>query len=149
MKTDNRVPLQYGYLTFLRDRLEITDNCRMEKILILIGFFSSTLYGLWCVLAYTGAGNPVMYYSGILILLTWAFATPFLIKRTYKQVLFYKEIGKINMQENYGGEYRAMFRLKRGKIRFVHLDKNKKHVKLFVRKLNELHIKTEFQSLTA
>jgi hypothetical protein len=149
MKTDNKVPLKIGYLTFLKDRLEISDNSRMEKIFILIGFFSSSLYGLSCVLWYSSLEGPLMYYSGIMILITWVLATPFLIRRTYKHVLYYKEIGRINMKENIGGDYKAKFKLKKGKIRFVHLNKNRKHFKLFINKLNEYHLKTEFQSLSA
>lgn len=149
MKTDNKVPLKIGYLTFLKDRLEISDNSRIEKVFILIGFFSSSLYGLSCVLSYSGIDEPLMYYSGIMILITWVFATPFLIRRTYKQVLYYKEIGKINMMENIGGDYKAKFKLKKGRIRFVHLDRDRTHFKLFINKLKEYHLKTEFQSLSA
>lgn len=149
MKSDNKIPLKSGYLTFLRDRLEITDNSGIEKKFILTGFFTSSLYGLWCVLSYTGIENPIMYYSGVLILLTWALATPYLIRRTYKHVLFYDEIGRISMIENIGGDYKAMFNLKRGRIRFVHLNKNRKHYKLLVNKLNEFQLKTEIQTLSA
>jgi len=149
MKADNRIPLKSGYLTFLKDRMEISDNSRIEKIFILIVFFSSSLYGLSSVLSYSSTEGPLMYYSGIMILITWALATPFLITRTYKQVLFYKEIGKINMKENIGGDYKAKFKLKKGRIRFVHLNKNQKHFKLFINKLHEFQLKTEFHSLSA
>ena len=149
MTTNNKVPLKSGYLTFLKDRLEISDNSRIEKIFILLGFFSSSLYGFYSVLAYTGTEQPLMYYSGVLILITWALASPFLITRTYKQVLYYHEIGRIKMKENHGGDYRAKFKLKRGKNRFVHLKRNKKHFKLFIRNLNEYHLKTDYPSLTA
>lgn len=149
MKKENRIPLKNGYLTFLRDRLEISDNCNAEKAFILIGFFTSSLYGLWSVLSYNAGESPIMYYSGIMILITWTLATPFLIRRTYKQVLYYKEIGRINMMENYGGGFKARFRLKRGRIRFVHLKKNQKHLKLFLSNLNEFHLKTEYQFLSA
>lgn len=147
MKTDNIVPLKNGYLTFLRDRMEISDNCRIEKVFILSGFFASTLYGLWSVLSYSSLEGPIMYYSGIMILVTWALASPFLIRRTYKQVLYYNEIGRINLKENTGRDFKARFRLKKGKIRFVHL--NNKHFNLFVDKLNEFHLKTDNQLLTA
>ena len=147
IKTDNKVPLKNGYLTFLRDRLEISDNSRLEKIIVLIGFFSSSLYGLSCVISYNSIEEPIMYYSGILILMTWALATPFLIRRTYSQVLYYKEIRRINMLENIGGDYKAKIKLKKGKIRFVHLKNNKKDFKLFINKLDEYKLKTEFQSL--
>ena len=149
MKKENRIPLKNGYLTFLRDRLEISDNCGAEKTLILIGFFISTLYGLWCVLSYNAIENPIMYYSGIMILLTWALASPFLIRRTYKQVLYYKEIGNINMLENPGGDFKARIKLKRGRIRFVHLKKSQKHVRLFLNNLNEFHLKTAYHFLSA
>lgn len=147
MKTDNKVPLKNGYLTFLTDRLEISDNSRLEKIIILIGFFSSSLYGLSSVLSYNSVDGPIMYYSGIMILITWALATPFLIRRTYKQVLFYNEIGKINMMENQGGDYKARFQLKKGRIRLVHLSKN--NFTLFINKLKEFHLETEFSSAVA
>lgn len=148
MKTDNIVPLKIGYLTFFRDRLEISDNSRIEKIFILTGFFSSSLYGLSCVLSYSSIEEPIMYYSGIIILITWALATPFLIRRTYKQVLYYNEIGRINMQENIGGDYKAKFKLNKGKIRFVHLTSDCKCFKRFINKLNEYQLKTEFQSIS-
>ncbi len=147
MKTDNKVPLQSGYLTFLRDRLVISDNSRLEKIIILIGFFSSSIYGVTCVVSYNSIEGPIMYYSGVLILITWVFATPLLINRTYKHVLYYKEIGKINMKENIGGVYQAIFKLKKGKTRFVYLNNNKKDFKLFINKLNKYQLKTEFQPL--
>lgn len=149
MKTDNKVPLKSGYLTFLKDRMEISDNSRIEKIFILLGFFSSSLYGLSCVLSYSSIEGPIMYYSGIMIFATWVLATPFLIRRTYKQVLYYKEIGGINMKENIGGDFKARFKLKRGRIRFVHLNNNRKHFKLFINKLNEYQLKTDFQYLSA
>lgn len=149
MKTDNKVPLKNGYLTFLKDRLEISDNSRIEKIFILLGFFSSSLYGLSCVLSYSSIESPLMYYSGIMILITWTLATPFLITRTYKQVLYYNEIGGIKMLENHGGNYKAKFKLKRGRNRFVYLNKNKKHFKLFIKKLNEYHLNSDIQYLSA
>lgn len=145
MKTDNKIPLKCGYLTFLTDRLEICDNSRLEKIFILIGFFSSSIYGLSCVISYTSIDQPVMYYSGILILLTWVLAIPLLIKRTYRQVLYYEDIGKIKMEEIIGGDFKASFKLKKGKIRFVYLKKNRKDFKLLINKLNEFKLKTEFQ----
>lgn len=147
MKTDNKVPLKNGYLTFLRDRLEISDNSNLEKIIILIGFFSSSIYGVSCVISYTSTEGPIMYYSGVLILITWVFATPLLIKRTYRHVLYYKEIGEISMTENISGDYKAIFKLKKGKTRFVYLNNNKKDFKLFINKLNEFQLKTEFQPL--
>lgn len=146
-KTDNKVPLKSGYLTFLRDRLEISDNSRLEKIIILVGFFGSSIYGVYSVISYNSIEGPIMYYSGVLILITWVFAIPLLINRTYKHVLFYKEIGEINMTENIGGDYKAIFKLKKGKTRFVYLNNNKKDFKLFVNKLNEFQLKTEFQPL--
>jgi hypothetical protein len=147
MKTDNKIPLKNGYLTFLRDRLEISDNSRLEKIFILIGFFSSSLYGLSCVISYSSAEGAIMYYSGVMILITWVLAIPLLINRTYRHVLYYNDISKINMQENIGGDYKAKFKLKKGKIRFVHLKKNRENAALFIRKLNEFKLKTEFQPL--
>ena len=143
MKTVNKVPLKMGYLTFLKDRLEITDNSRIEKILILSGFFGSSLYGLWCVLSYSNIEQPLKYYSGIMILITWALATPFLISRTYKHVLYYREIGLIDMKKNYGGGFRAIIKLKRGKTRFVHLDRNRENLSLFVNQLKANRLKTE------
>ena len=146
MEMEDKVPLRFGYLTFFKDRLVIEDNGRLEKVLILISFFSSSLYGLWCVLTYTSLVMPIMYYSGILILLTWVVATPFLIRRTYKQVLFYNEIGKINLMESFGGDFKARFNLRKGKIRLVHMDKNRLHVNLMINKLRENRLKTEFQT---
>ena len=149
MKTNNKIPLKIGYLTFLKDRLEIIDNSRIEKKLILSGFFISTSYGLWCVLSYSSLENPIIYYSGIMILLTWSFATPLLILRTYKQVLYYHEIGNINMQEMSRGDLRARFILKRGGIRLVYLNNNKKHFRQLINKLNEFHLKAEIRYLSA
>jgi len=148
MKTDNKVPLKIGYLTFLKDRLEISDNSRIEKILILTGFFGSSLYGLWCILSYSNFDQPLMYYSGIMILITWALSTPFLISRTYKQVLYYNEIGLIDMRQNMGGDFKAMFKLKKGRTRLVHLDRNKNHFRLFINQLKVNRLKTEFQSIS-
>jgi hypothetical protein len=147
MKTDNKIPLKNGYLTFLRDRLEISDNSRLEKIFILIGFFSSSIYGLSCVISYSSTEGAIMYYSGVMILITWVLAIPLLINRTYRHVLYYNDISKINMQENIGGDYKAKFKLKKGKIRFVHLKKNREDTALFISKLNEFKLKTEFQPL--
>ncbi len=147
MKTDNKVPLKSGYLTFLRDRLEISDNSNLEKVIILIGFFSSTIYGVSCVVSYTSVDGPIMYYSGVMILITWVLAIPLLINRTYRCVLFYHEIGKINMEENVSGDYKATFKLKKGKTRFVYLNNNKKDFKLFINKLNEFQLKAEYQPL--
>jgi hypothetical protein len=149
MKSINKVPLKIGYLTFLKDRLEISDNSRIEKISILTGFFISSFYGLWCVLSYNSNDHPLVYYSGIMILITWALATPFLISRTYKHVLYYREIGKINMKKNTGGDFKAMIKLKRGGTRFVHLDRNTKNFKLFINQLKANQLKTESQSISA
>ena len=149
MKTNNIVPLKNGYLTFLRDRLEITDNSNVEKILILTGFFTSSLYGLWAVLSHSDVESPITYYSGIMILLTWAFAAPYLIKRSFKHVLFYNEIGRINMMENVGGNFKARFQLKRGQIRFVQLKRNEDHFKLFLHNINQYHLKTDNMLLSA
>ena len=149
MKSVNKVPLKIGYLTFQKDRLEIFDNSRVEKISILAGFFGSSLYGLWCVLSFSSQVQPLMYYSGIMILITWALATPFLISRTYREVLYYKEIGMINLKKNSGGGFRAMIRLKRGKTRFVYLDRNQKHFSSFVNQLKLNRLNTGSQSITA
>jgi hypothetical protein len=149
MKTDNKIPLKIGYLTFLKDRLEISDNSRIEKILILTVFFTSSLYALWCVLSFSNVDQPLMYYSGIMILITWALATPFLISRTYKHVLYYREIGMIDMKENVGGGFRAMFKLKKGKIRLVHLDRDRTHFKQFMNQLKANQLKTVFQTISA
>lgn len=149
MKTNNKIVLNGGYLTFLKDRMEIQDNSKLEKILILLGFFASSLYGLYFMLAYTGSENPMMYYSGVLILIIWALATPFLIQRTYKQVLFYKEIGEIDMQHIDNGDFKAILKLKKGKVRCIYLKRNSKNLKELVNKLNENHLKTDVQPLTA
>lgn len=148
MKTDNKIALKSGYLTFLRDRLEISDNSRLEKIIILIGFFSSSLYGLYGVISNNSTEGPLMYYSGIFILITWVFATPLLINRTYKHVLYYNEIGEIKMMENIGGIYKAKFKLKKGKTRFVYLNNNRKDFIRFANKLKEFQLKTEFLLLS-
>lgn len=148
MKTDNKVPLKIGYLTFFRDRLVISEGSNIEKIIILTGFFSTSLYGLFCVLSYNSFVEPVMYYSGITILITWALATPLLIKRTYKQVLYYNDIGRINMRKNVGGAYQAKFTLKKGKIRFVYFSRNRKYFDRFINQLNENHLKTEFHTIS-
>ena len=149
MKTDNKIPLKDGYLTFLRDRLEISDSCRAEKIFILTGVFTSGFYGLWSVLTYNIVESPIMYSSGILILLTWVFATPFLIRRTYRQVLFYHEIGRIDMTENKGGAFKVGIKLRRGRIRFVYFNQNKQSIKRFIDKLEEFKLDTEYQFLSA
>jgi len=90
-----------------------------------------------------------MYYSGILILLTWVAATPFLIKRTYKQVVFYHEIGNINLRQNFEGEFRAKINLKRGKIRLVHLNRNRNHVNSMIDKLREYQLETKNHSIAS
>ena len=143
MKTDNKIPLKRGYLTFLNDRIEISDNSRIEMITILIVFFCTSIYGLICVISYTSTESPIMYYSGIGILLTWVFSTPLLIMRSYGQVLYYNEIGKINLTENFDGGLNATFNLKKGKTRFVYLNNNKNNISLFMKKLKELQLESD------
>ena len=135
-----KVPLKCGYLTFLSDRIEISDNSKTERIFILIVFFCTSIYGLSCVLSYSSIDGPVMYYSGIGILLTWVFSTPFLIRRTYRQVLFYNEIGKIELNGNFEGSLSATFNLKKGKTRFVYLNNNKNDIGIFMDNLKELRL---------
>jgi hypothetical protein len=84
-----------------------------------------------------------MYYSGIGILLTWVFSTPLLIMRTYRQVLYYTEIGKINLTGNFDGGLSARFSLKKGKTRFVYLKNNKNDISLFMKKLKELQLESD------
>lgn len=147
MKTENKVPLKSGYLIFLWDRLEITDNSKIEKIFILIVFFASSIYGLTNVLSYSATEGPVLYYSGISILITWTVASPLLILRTYRHVLYFNEIGKINLKESIGGDIKVKFVLRKGRTRFVHLGRDKRHFELFVNKLEEFKLKSEFQPL--
>ena len=53
------------------------------------------------------------------------------------------------MLENIGGAYKAKIKLKKGKIRFVHLKNNRKDFNLFINKVNEYKLKTDFQSTSA
>lgn len=147
MKKEQKVPLKNGHLTFLWDRLEISDNSKLEKIFILIVFFSSSIYGLTNVLSYSSAEGAVYYYSGVIILLTWVFASPFLVIRTYKQVLYFNEIGKISLMENVGGDVKVKFTLKKGRVRFVHLGKSKRHYEELVSNFKRHKISTEIQPL--
>ncbi len=149
MKKDNKIPLRGGYLTFLKDRMEISDNSRLEKILILVVFFSTSLYGLYNMLTYSSMEGPMMYYSGMIILITWALATPFLIRRTYKHVLFYNEIGEVDMMEHVGGAFQVKLQLKKGKIRMIHLGRNRKNVNLFIKQINTHHLGKDYQTMTA
>ena len=145
MKNENTVPLKNGQLIFLLDRLEISDNSKLEKILILVVFFSSSIYGLTNVISYSSTEGAWMYYSGIIILLTWVFASPFLVIRSYRQVLYFNEIGKISLMKNPGGDVKVKFVLKKGRVRFVLL--GKKHFEELITKFREYHIETEIQPL--
>ncbi len=145
MKTGSTIRLKSGYLTFLKDRIEISDNSKIEQILILIVFFTTSIYGLVCVVTYTNTEGPMMYYSGIIILLTWALSSPLLIRRTFKHVLYYNEIGKINMKENFGGGFSARFKLKRGQIRFVYLNSNRNDIEIFLNKLSEFQLESDIK----
>lgn len=145
MKTDNRILLKNGYLIFLSDRLVISDRSRIEQMLILIVFFFTSAYGMYNILSFTAVDHPIYYYSGVLVLLMWVFATPLLISRTYRHVLFYKEIGNINVMKISNGDFNARFKLKKGKTRFVYLNNSHEDFSMFLNKLKELQLELEIQ----
>ena len=93
--------------------------------------------------------NKLEIKPGMIVLITWALATPFLIKRTYKHVLYYNEIGDVNVTENVGGAIQVKLQLKKGKIRMIHLGRNRKNVNLFIKQINTHHLSKVYQPMTA
>ncbi|NJN27567.1 MAG: hypothetical protein HC819_17125 [Cyclobacteriaceae bacterium] len=144
-----KIPLKCGHLYFLNDRMIIADRSRMEQLLTLIVFFFTSGYGMYNIISFTAAEHPIYYYSGVMALLSWVFATPLLIGRCYRQVLYYQEIGTINIRKMPGGEINANFKLKKGQTRFVYLNNSKENINRLLNKLEELQLELEFQNQMA
>lgn len=149
METDNTVPLKNGCITFAQDSMVIRDNARLEKSIVKTGLLTSVVYGISCIFYYNIADDPIMFYSGIFMLLLWLSVTPAMIRRTYQSHILYREIGRIIMRANLDGGIRAKIKLRKGKIRIIQFNRSKKEIRLFIKKLNEFHIDTDHQPALA
>jgi hypothetical protein len=143
MKADNRIPIKCGYLMFKGDRLNISDNSKTVHVLTFVLLIAACLTGISYLIQNSAAEKPVLFFMGVLIVLTSGMAMGFMMTRTARDELFYAEIHQIKLKKNYNGDFIANIKLKKGKIRYVALTNNERDYHFLVDKTNELHIQTE------
>jgi arginine exporter protein ArgO len=143
MKTDNKIPIKCGYLMFRGDRLSISDNSKTIHIVTFILLIASCILGISYLVENSAATEPLLFYMGILIVLTSGMAMGFMLTRTVKGELFYSDIHQIRLKQNYNGDFIANIKLKKGRIRYVALTNNQLYYDSFLNKTNEFSIQTE------
>jgi len=142
MKTDNKIPIKCGYMMFHKNKLDIADNSKAIHIVIFILLIASCALGISYLLGNSPSGEPLLFYMGILIVLSSGMAMGFMFTRTYKGELYYSDIHQIKLLKNYNGDFIANIKLKKGKIRYVALTNNRHDYESIVHKTSELHIST-------
>jgi arginine exporter protein ArgO len=143
MKTDNKIPIKCGYLMFRGDRLSISDNSKTIHIVTFILLIASCILGISYLVENSAATEPLLFYMGILIVLTSGMAMGFMLTRTVKGELFYSDIHQIRLKQNYNGDFIANIKLKKGRVRYVALTNNQLYYDSFLNKTNEFSIQTE------
>lgn len=131
---------------FLPDRLTITDNSKAIHIVTFILLISACMLGISYLVENSTSSEPLLFYMGILIVLTSGMAMGFMLTRTVKGELLYSDIHQIRLKKNYNGDFIANIKLKRGRIRYIALTNNERDYHSFLNKTNELSIQTEFLS---
>ncbi len=120
------------------DRMEISDNSRIVQIFMLVTFMGSCLYAITCITGYDRANEPLVFYSGIIVLVLWGIAIPIMFTRTYQRNLRYIDINSIKINRNFAGDFIARIKLKKGKIRFLAMNGNQQEFDCFVQHLDEI-----------
>jgi arginine exporter protein ArgO len=143
MKTDNKIPIKCGYLMFRGDRLSISDNSKTIHIVTFVLLIASCILGISYLVENSASTEPLLFYMGILIVLTSGMAMGFMLTRTVKGELFYSDIHQIRLKKNYNGDFIANIKLKKGRIRYVALTNNQLYCDSFLNKTNEFSIQTE------
>lgn len=128
---------------FQNDRLSISDNSKGIHIVIFVMLIASCILGISYLLGHDAATEPLLFYMGILIVLTSGMAMGFMFTRTFKGELFYSDIHQIRLKKNYNGDFVANIKLKKGRIRYIALTNNQNDYDSFLSKTNEFSIQTQ------
>lgn len=131
---------------FRGDRLSISDNSKTIHIVTFILLIASCILGISYLVENSISSEPLLFYMGILIVLTSGMAMGFMLTRTVKGELLYSDIHQIRLRKNYNGDFIANIKLKKGRIRYIALTNNEQDYHSFLNKTNELSIQTEFLS---
>ncbi len=131
---------------FQQDRLSIIDNSRSIHIVVFILLIASCLLGISYLVQNSPSVEPILFYMGILIVLTSGMAMGFMLTRTFSGELYYSDINQIRLKKNYNGDFIANIKLKKGKIRYVALTNNKTDYDSILNKMNEFSIQTQLSS---
>ncbi len=128
---------------FQQDRLNIIDNSKSIHIVVFVLLIASCLLGISYLVQNSPSTEPILFYMGILIVLTSGMAMGFMFTRTFSGELYYSDINQIRLKKNYNGDFIANIKLKKGKIRYVALTNNKTDYDSILNKINEFSIQTQ------
>lgn len=130
-------------MIFLNDRVEIADNTQTVHFIIYALLISSLFLGLSYILENSWANHPTLFVMGIMIVTTSGLAIIFMLTRSVCKALPYGEIDRIKLRKNYNGEYAANIKIKKGRVRYIALNRDPGAFDLFVTKSREHAIRLD------
>jgi uncharacterized membrane protein len=145
METDIVIPIKCGHMIFMSDRVRIADNSKVIHLVTFILLISSTILGISYLFDSNASDNEVLFYMGVLIVITSGIAVIFMLTRSIKKEVYYADIRQIMLKQNYNGDYIANMKLKKGSIRYIALNNDQHDFDLFMDEINRYSLKTQFK----
>jgi hypothetical protein len=145
METDSIIPIKCGHMIFMSDRVRIADNSKVIHLVTFILLISSTILGLSYLFDSNTSGNVVLFYMGVLIVITSGIAIIFMLTRSIKKEVHYAEIRQILVKQNFNGDYIANVKLKKGSIRYIALNSSQHDFDMFMNEINKYSLKTQLK----